>query len=203
MEEKKIIKVVVLGPESTGKSTLCEQLATHYNTIWVKEYAREYLLKNGTEYTYENLFEIAEGQIRLEREAIEEMTDDSGQLTGNPQPATRNPKLLFLDTDLHVIKVWSEFVFNKCDNRILTAISKADDDLYLLCNTDLPWVKDELREYPDLESREKLFQFYKQEMIEQKKPWAIISGNDEERLKMAIDVMDGFTKSISRKGAKV
>jgi nicotinamide riboside kinase len=88
------------------------------------------------------------------------------------------------------MKVWSEFVFNKCDNRILTQISKRKYDLYLLCNTDLPWVKDNLREYPDLESREKLFHHYKEQMTEQHVPWAIISGDYEERLAMAVKAVD-------------
>ncbi len=64
-------KIVVIGPESTGKSILCEQLAAHYNTLWVKEYAREYLLKNGTEYSFENLLDIAKGQVVAEELAID------------------------------------------------------------------------------------------------------------------------------------
>ena len=172
-------KIVIIGPESTGKSTLCAQLANHYKTQWVREYAREYLLKHGTGYKYEDLYTIAEGQIKGE-------TD----ITNNLQPATHTPQLIFIDTDLQVIKVWSEFVFNKCDNRILTAIANRQYDLYLLCNTDLPWVKDELREYPDLESREKLYHYYKETMINQPTPWVDISGNHEERLQKAISAVN-------------
>src|SRR5689334_20967503 len=130
-------KIVVIGPESTGKSTLCEKLADHYNTEWVKEYAREYLLKHGTDYTYDNLLDIAKGQITLEE---------------NPKFKIPNPKFLFIDTDMYVMKVWCEFVFNNCHRWILDQIAERKYDLYLLCNVDLPWVKDELREYPDLES---------------------------------------------------
>ncbi len=171
-------KVVIIGPESTGKSTLCEQLADHYKTVWVKEYAREYLLKNGTEYSFENLYEIAQGQIKIENEAVNNLTN--------------NNQLVFMDTDMYVMKVWSEFVFNKCDNRILTEITKRKYDLYLLCNTDLPWVKDELREYPDYKNREKLFYSYKEDMTEQKTPWKIISGRHEERLQNAIVAIDNI-----------
>ncbi len=174
-------KIVIIGPESTGKSTLCEQLAAHYKTQWVPEYAREYLLKYGTDYKYEDLYTIARGQIKGEED-----------ITNNLQPATRNPQLIFIDTDLHVIKVWSEFVFNKCDNRMLTQIANRQYDLYLLCNTDLPWVKDELREYPDLELREKLYHYYKETMINQTVPWVEISGNYEERLYMAIDAVNNM-----------
>ena len=174
-----IKKIVVIGPESTGKSTLCEQLAAHYNTTWVKEYAREYLLKNGTDYTYENLLDIAKGQLLLEDNA------SSKPPTPNPQSPT-----LFLDTDLYVIKVWSEFVFDKCNNWILNRIVERQYDLYLLCNTDLPWVKDELREYPDLPTRDKLYRHYKDILINQPIPWVDISGNYAERLQKAITAVD-------------
>jgi NadR type nicotinamide-nucleotide adenylyltransferase len=196
MEAKgEIKKIVILGPESTGKSTLCEQLAAHYNTVWVREYAREYLEKNGTDYTFENLYEIAMGQLEGEQLAVDswqlarEMTNDERRMT-NEVPTTNNQQPIFIDTDLYVMKVWSEFVFDKCDNRILTQITKRKYDLYLLCNTDLPWVADNLREYPDLESREKLFHHYKEQMTEQHVPWVIISGGYEERLAMAVNVVD-------------
>lgn len=199
MEAKsEIRKIVILGPESTGKSTLCEQLAAHYNAVWVQEYAREYLEKNGTNYTYENLYEIAMGQMEGEQLAVDSWqlagkstTDDRKPTTGEPHSPLAIPySPVFIDTDLYVMKVWSEFVFNKCDNRILTQITKRKYDLYLLCNTDLPWVKDNLREYPDLVTREKLFHYYKEEMTEQHVPWVIISGNYEERLAMAIKAVD-------------
>ena len=183
METKNNIKrVVITGPESTGKSTLCEQLAAHYNTVWVKEYAREYLELNGTDYGFEDLYAIAEGQIAREEKAVSEL-----QIR---EASTFNFPPVFIDTDLYVMKVWSEFVFNKCDNKILTQIAHRTYDLYLLCNVDLPWVKDGLREYPDLITREKLFHYYKEEMAEQHAPWVIITGNYEERLQHAVNAVD-------------
>ncbi len=170
-------KIVAIGPESTGKSMLCNQLAQHFNTRWVPEYAREYLMKQGTHYKYDDLYAIAEGQIKGEDTIINKLQ--------NHQP-------VFIDTDLTVIKVWSEFVFNKCDNRILTQIASRPYGLYLLCNIDLPWVKDELREYPDLESREKLYHYYKDFLINQHVPWVEISGNFEERFQIAIDAVKGL-----------
>ena len=166
---------MIIGPESTGKSTLCAQLAAHYKTVWAKEYAREYLLKHGRSYTTADLDQIAEGQLAEEEAAIK-----------MAQPGS----LVFIDTDMYVIKVWSEFVFNKCNNRILTRIAERKYDLYLLCNTDLPWVKDELREYPDLETREKLFHYYKDLLVNQHVSWALVSGSNENRLKKAIAVVD-------------
>ncbi len=169
-----IKKVVIIGPESTGKSILCEQLAAHYKTTWVKEYAREYLLKNGKAYSFENLYEIAKGQIAAEDNAIK----------------NAETEIVFIDTDMYVMKVWSEFVFNKCDNKILSEILRRKYDLYLLCNTDLPWTNDELREYPDQATREKLFLYYKEEMTEQKTPWVIINGINEMRLAKAVEAVD-------------
>ena len=183
-----IIKVVVIGPESTGKSSLCEQLANHYNTEWVKEYAREYLLANGTEYSYDNLLEIAEGQFALENAAIQAAKDKIKN--ANESNSTSSSELILIDTNMYVLKVWCEFVFDKCHPWILNQIVENSYDLYLLCNIDLPWIKDELREYPDLEIREKLYHHYKDLLINQSTPWVNISGNYQQRLEVAIKAID-------------
>jgi hypothetical protein len=181
-----IIKVVVIGPESTGKSSLCEQLANHYNTEWVKEYAREYLLTNGTEYSYDNLLEIAKGQFALENAAIELVENK----TTNISASNSTSQIILLDTNMYVLKVWCEFVFEKCHPWILNQIVENSYDLYLLCDVDLPWVKDELREYPDLEIREKLYHHYKDLLVNQSTPWVNISGNYQQRLENAINAID-------------
>lgn len=172
-------KVVVIGPESTGKSTLCEQLAQHYDSAWCPEFAREYLLTNGTNYTYNDLLTIAKGQLALE--------DEYAGMVHHSKP-------LFIDTDMYVMKVWCEFVFNQCHRFILDQIVERKYDLYLLCNIDLPWVKDELREYPDLKTRERLFYIYKDIMINQPVPWIEIKGNDELRLETAVHAIDRLLK---------
>jgi NadR type nicotinamide-nucleotide adenylyltransferase len=169
-------KIVIIGPESTGKSTLCEQLSRHYNTTWVPEYARKYLLEHGTGYNYDNLLTIAKEQVITE--------DDTAQKTA--------AGLLFIDTDMNVMKIWCEFVFNNCHLWILHEIARRKYDLYLLCNTDLPWVKDELREYPDIVSREKLYHMYRDIMISQPVPWVDIRGTDEERLRRAVNGIDKY-----------
>lgn len=199
---ERIFKVVVIGPESTGKSTLCEKLAAHYNTIWVEEYAREFLLKNGNEYTKEDLLTIAKGQIENEEKAIQQLSNNQSLETNNKQqtknePQTNNAKrqtpnneILLIDTDMYVMKVWSEFVFNTCDNFILNQIVERKYDCYLLCEPDIDWIKDELREYPDLETRSKLFHHYKDLMVHQHCNWISINGDYESRFQKAISHID-------------
>jgi len=204
MEAGKIKKIVVVGPESTGKSTLCQQLAEHFHTIWCPEYAREYLLKHGMDYSYDDLLTIAKGQIKLEEDCeaqVRKSESPKDRKTGGPKdiknlsndwgitsglPDFRTSRLLFVDTNMYVMKVWCDFVFGKCHEYILDQIKKRQYDLYLLCNVDLPWVKDELREYPDLVTRERLYYIYKEIMVNQPVPWVDISGNYDERLKKAI-----------------
>lgn len=173
-----IKKFVILGPESTGKSTLCKSLAAHYQSAWCEEYAREYLLKNGTSYTPADLLKIAKGQLKLEELSTKSLAES------NKTP------ILFIDTDMYVMKVWSEYVFGECDFFILDSIVEKKYDGYLLCNIDLPWTKDELREYPDEKPRQELFAIYKDLLLNQSTPWALISGNAAERTQAAIKVID-------------
>jgi nicotinamide riboside kinase len=227
---QEIKKIVILGPESTGKSTLCKLLAEHYNTIWCPEFAREYLHIHGTAYTYGDLLEIAKGQIALEEEYIKQVNGQwsivngessmvasqwsmvneeknetlpssneqqptaSQPLTLNLKPSTSNQKhpLLFIDTNMYVMKVWCEFVFGKCHQYILDKISERKYDLYLLCNVDLPWVSDELREYPTYETRQQLYNIYKQLMMHQPVEWIDIQGSYNERLKIAVNAVDSL-----------
>jgi NadR type nicotinamide-nucleotide adenylyltransferase len=164
-----IKKIVILGPESTGKSTLCAALAKHYHTEWCPEYARQYLTENGTDYTYDNLLTIAKGQLRGEDEYVEKAN-----------------KLLIIDTDMYVMKVWCEYVFNNCHPFILEQINERKYDAYLLCDIDLPWTADEMREYPTEEPRKELFTLYKELLMNQNTPWEIVRGTGDARTQNAI-----------------
>lgn len=168
---------------------------------WCPEFAREYLLTNGKEYDYEDLLDIARGQIALEDEYTAMVKSQWAVVNDNTsvnphilQHADHSP-MLFIDTDMYVMKVWCEYVFGKCHNFILEQIVSRKYDLYLLCNTDLPWVKDELREYPDERNRRELFEIYKDILINQHVPWVEISGNDEDRLLIAIDAVEEYLSS--------
>lgn len=167
-------KIVVIGPESTGKSTLCERLANHFHTEWCKEYAREFLLQRGTNYSYDDLLEVAQGQLKAEDRFLQQFSSEQQSIA-------------FIDTDMYVMKVWCEFVFGKCHPFILQEIIHRSYDGYLLCKPDLPWVKDELREYPDLRTRELLFHHYKDLLVNQSTPWFEVNGNDPERTSRAIE----------------
>jgi len=192
-----IKKIVIIGPESTGKSTLCELLAQQYGTDWCPEFAREYLMTHGTNYDFTDLETIAKGQLALENGHAEMLESqwamgDGQWINSHLLKTLQHPPLLFIDTDMYVMKVWCEFVFGKCHQFILDQIVSRKYDLYLLCNTDLPWIKDELREYPDEKSRKELYHIYKDLLINQQIPWVEISGNYEERTVAAIAAVEKY-----------
>ena len=184
---KPIQKIVVLGPESTGKSTLCAALAAHYQTIWTPEYARAFLSKNGTKYTYDDLLTIAKGQIQKEEEALASLNKNTVD-----QPTPKISNKLILDTDMYVMKVWCEYVFNNCHHYILEQINQRTYDLYLLCDIDLPWASDEMREYPDAGPRLELFTIYKELLINQNTPWGVVSGTGAQRTTNAIQLIEQY-----------
>jgi NadR type nicotinamide-nucleotide adenylyltransferase len=179
-----LLRIVAIGPESTGKSSLCQSLARHYDATWCPEYAREYLLRHGRDYSFADLLEIAKGQLALEDRYAEEAVRHWQRHRRTPRP------MLFIDTDMYVMKVWCEFVFGDCHPWILERIAERRYDLYLLCHTDLPWVQDELREYPDSETRETLFHIYRDTLIHQDVAWADVEGLHDERLMSAITAVD-------------
>lgn len=168
---KDILKVAVVGPECTGKSELSIFLAKYLNTAWVPEYAREYLDHLNRPYDQRDLLAIAEGQLLLE---------DKVQLDAD--------RILICDTNLYVVKVWSEFRFGNCDPKILNAIASRKYDLYLLTYVDIPWESDPLREHPD--KRHQLYDLYFNEMRNQSVPFVEIKGDRMERRKSALSAIE-------------
>lgn len=180
-----IKKIVAIGPESTGKSTLCRQLADYFNTIWCPEYAREYLHQHGVHYNYHDLINITQGQLAMEDYCVEQLEAE------NTISETAN-RLLFMDTNMYVMKVWYEYVFGRCEQLVLNEVAARTYDLYLLCNIDLPWTADEMREYPDEKPRIELYHIYKDLLLNQNTPWIEISGNYEQRLQAALRSINKF-----------
>jgi len=178
MEEKykqqpaNCIKVVLFGPESTGKTTLSKQIARYYNSVWVPEYAREYLQNkwNNDRKTCEptDLLPIAEGQIKLENEL-----------------AHKTDSVLICDTDLLETKVYSEaYYLGTCDPILEKYALENTYDLYFLTYIDTPWEADDLRDKP--EHREEMFNAFQEALIKNNRPYVLLKGNKKERLDIAI-----------------
>ncbi|MBS1781458.1 MAG: ATP-binding protein [Bacteroidetes bacterium] len=162
-------KIVIIGPESTGKSTLSNMLATSLKSIFVPEFARTYLEQLPHQYAEQDLITIAQGQLQSE---------DSMLLQAN--------QYLICDTDLYVIKVWSEHKYNRCDSWILQQIAKRKYDLYLLTDIDIPWQDDPLREHPDAAMRLYFFAQYQDIVVNSGVPFYTVQGSPEERLNAAL-----------------
>ena len=175
-EDINLVKIVLFGPESTGKTTISIQLAKHYNTVWVEEYARPYLQKvwNQERRTCEpkDILPIAYGQMSLENRL-----------------AKRADKVLICDTDLLETKVYSEEYYGGFVDPLLEkAASENSYDLYLLTYIDTPWVEDDLRDRPEL--RLEMFEAFQKSLEVNNRPYILLKGDKETRLKIAIEAID-------------
>lgn len=175
------IKVVLFGPESTGKSTLAQLLAEHYNTVFVPEYSRIYaemqLLCNQS-LTRDDVIEIAEGQLKLETELIPKAN-----------------KIIFCDTDLLETKVYSEMYYEGfCPPQLEDFAKQSTCELYLLTYIDVPWIADNIRDKP--QEREEQFNIFVAALETYKKPYKTIKGNEKERLQNAIRYVDELLKKL-------
>mgnify|MGYP000262379248 CR=1 FL=1 len=176
-----LVKVVLFGPESTGKTTLSRHLARHYNTVWAPEFAREYLQKkwNNERKTCEkeDLIPIAIGQMKLENKL-----------------AKKADKVLICDTDLLETKVYSEeFYGGYVDEQLNEAANNNQYDLYLLTYIDTPWEEDDLRDRP--EQRLEMFTAFEQSLQDHNKTYILLKGDKETRLKIAIQAIDKIIES--------
>jgi len=179
--EDRLRRVVLSGPESSGKTTLAKQLASEFGCLWVPEFARDYLEIKGSSYQFEDLLLIANGQRRMQEilELKARVADHS---------------LLFLDTDLLTLKIWSEYRFQKVDPIITQIIDQEKaanlTSLHILCSPDIPWESDPLRENEG--DRSELFAIYEKELIQSSSPYITVSGTVETRLQLAITEIESL-----------
>lgn len=176
--DSSIIRVVLYGPESTGKTTLAQQLATHYNTSWAPEYMRLYLDNKITDpekelVTYEELIPIAKGQMWMENKKLE---------TANT--------FLFCDTNLMELEVYANYYFGKSPKELSKYALKNTYELYVLTHIDVPWEIDAFRDRP--EDRETMFNLFEQRLVDTNKPYIIAKGTEEDRLHFVIRYIDSY-----------
>ncbi len=161
-------RFAITGPESSGKTTLAIALAEQYAGIFMPEFARGYLEQKNGVYSREDLDRIAEKQLALWEEVSAE-------------------NLLFCDTEMLVLKIWSEFKYGRCSAFILEAFGNQQFEHYFLCRPDIEWEEDPLRENP--ENREELFERYLTELKKQGLPFTIVEGNLENRINMCSEIV--------------
>lgn len=160
------LRVALIGPESTGKTTLCAQLAAHFNTLWIPEFARDYISSLQRPYTEEDILHCAKEQLRLEQEA-------SGKAN----------RLLFCDTEMIIAKVWLLDKYKHCPDWIEQEIALHPMDLYLLTAPDVEFEPDAVRE--NEHRRVFFYEWYKNELEEKTLPYAMIKGKGKDRLAAA------------------
>lgn len=163
--------IVITGAESTGKSTLTERLASHFGVPFVPEIAREYVEGLNRKYNYTDVENIAKIQIA-----------QFSKISNSGVP------YIFLDTWLIVTKIWFEFVYNKIPDWLITEIEKTKIDLFLVCDIDLPWVYDPVRENGG-ENRKILQNKYIENITRYTFDYRIISGIGDERFYRALNIL--------------
>jgi len=168
-----IKKIALIGPESAGKTTLCQKLAAHFNTVWVPEYARNYVAALDRKYTLEDIEHCAREQLRSEEEL-----------------AKRAKQYLFCDSELIIARVWCEDVFKTVPSWIDEAIQTHRYDLFLLMLPDIPFREDAVRENPH--RREFFFDWYKRELESRNFSYEIVGGKDESRFSNALDAIQKY-----------
>lgn len=172
---KQIKKIAIVGPESTGKSTITQQLAKHYNTLWVPEYARYYCAALTEPCNLQDEINMYHGQVALEASIL----------------AIAEKNLIFCDTTFITVKIWSDEVFGETPQVVMDALPNYTYDLYLLMDIDLPWQEDPLRDFPH--KRAHFMQIWHQELQSLNANYVIINGQ-EERLENAISAVESFLK---------
>ena len=169
-----MIRIVVIGAESSGKTTLCQDLSKHYKIPFIPEYARTYLEENGSAYDLDDVQLMAQGQLELE---------DCSEL-----------EFQVLDTNLYVYKVWLEEKYKLQIEWVEDEIASRNYDHYLLCDFDIPYQVEEFREHPNSDDRKRLFDKYKNLLENDTRSFSVISGLREERLEKSVSIIDSIKK---------
>jgi NadR type nicotinamide-nucleotide adenylyltransferase len=167
-------RIGIIGPESTGKSTLSRQLASHFDTHWVPEFARQYLIDINRPYEESDLLTIAKGQKKKEEQLFRGANN-----------------FLFCDTTLIVVKVWSEHSYGRCHPWIGEQVDQMQYDYFFLTDIDMPWEEDPQREHPHM--RKYFFDIYRTYLEKEGLPYTLVSGNEAERLQLAIAKVASLT----------
>jgi NadR type nicotinamide-nucleotide adenylyltransferase len=171
-----IIKIAIVGPESTGKSTMSAWLANYYDTIWIPEYARGYCEKLTAPPTWQDEINMFNGQIALEQEMIK---------------GARNG-LAICDTTFITVKIWSDHIFGSSPREVTDALKNHQYDIYLLLDIDMPWQDDPLRDFPTL--REHFMEIWHKELKALNANYIVISGTGQQRYDNAMEAVDKFLK---------
>jgi len=163
-------KIAIVGPESTGKSSLCQDLATFFRSPKVDEVARQYLSDLGRPYQKQDVETIAKKQIETEQKCLDQ-----------------NPEWLFCDTNLLVIKIWMEHAYGTCPDWILERVKNYDYDFTLLLIPDLGWTQDPLREHPHHQLF--FYQWFESELRKLGCLWVPIGGEGTDRMANALSAI--------------
>jgi NadR type nicotinamide-nucleotide adenylyltransferase len=169
------LRIVLYGPESTGKSTLASQLAAHYGEPQVSEFAREYLQKmmdeTGEICGFDDILPIAVGQRKAENHAVQQAK-----------------RILFCDTDILETYVYSHIYFDKAPDELVRALKVSAYDLYLLMDIDTVWAPDDLRDRPD--DRKLIFDRFEETLKKFNQPYRLISQLGKQRFLNAVVAID-------------
>lgn len=176
--EKRVIRIVLTGPESTGKTKISAYLAEKLNAEWIPEYARYYIASLSGKYNYSDVEHVARKQV-----------EDYHKYS--------KPGIVIFDTWLIITKVWFQMLYKKVPDWLEDEINQLNIDLFLLCEPDIPWENDPLRENGDKQSRIMLYNLYKEEIVRLGAPYIIVKGSGEIRNLNALQAVEEFMKKLN------
>ena len=163
-----MLRIAITGPESSGKTTLAKALSEHYAVSYIPEFARTYLEETEGKYEQSDLDTIAQGQLK--------------------SLVSSKDNIVICDTDFSVLEIWSEYKYKNTSELIKKLVRKELFDLHILCSPDIPWEEDSLRENQN--SREELFELYKESLNRYNKNFIVVNGSAKNRLEKSLQAID-------------